>query len=124
VGAQTRFTIVACVVAGGVVNECVCAVGGVAAAGCVADERVRTVGRVEVAGCVAIERTKTHCRVVQSGCEAEEGPLSLSCVAVAQVSVRLYFCLSGRRKRKAGERNCAEKETAPQRRSADRISFG
>src|SRR5439155_1065629 len=105
------------VVAGCVVIERVSTDRRVVVTGCVFIERSITVGRVEVADGGVNERFPTDCRVAGAhavaGCERVEGVITLSRVAAGIASVRRWENRSRcGRKRKAGEDERHEKETA------------
>ncbi len=88
-------------------------------------KRSITNGRVVEADGVVIERSVPIGRVVGAGGEAEERPGALGGVAVGIASVWCWgreSCSGSRRKRKAGERERDEKETASKRRAVNRFS--
>ncbi len=75
--------------------------------------------------CVVKERVKTVGCVEDTGRKAEEGLLSLSRILARVASVRGRENRSRYgRKPKAGEHERDEKQSAPQRRPANRISYG
>ncbi|SRR6266478_7659305 len=86
-------------------------------------ERRKTGGRVKRAGCDINERLVTISRVLLSGCETKKGLSSLSGVPIGVASVRWRTNrLRCGRKREAREHERDEKESAPRRRAASRIS--
>jgi hypothetical protein len=110
------------VLVGIVVCERINTGGRVLGAVYVALERKSTGGSVQSAVCVVKERISTVGSVIVARCEAVEGKITLGRVGVGIASVRRWRNCSGdRRERKAGERD--EKETAPQRRPVNQISY-
>jgi hypothetical protein len=107
-------------VADSVVSECVKTNRHVIA-DCGARERVSTYGRAAPHIIAPTERVETDRRVVESGREGEECIFALSSVAAGIASVRCRrHRTSGKRKRKAGERQRDDKKTRSLGRPADR----
>ena len=112
---------------GVVVPERVRPNGHVKVAGGVVGKRRRTNRHVETAGSIVMKRIETDSGIGDAASEAEQSVIALSGVGAGIAAIRCRGRekrLRSWRKRKAGEQQQHEKQTASQRRPANRICCG